>query len=413
MPSETLELAGHIIDSQLLSRVLDEIMRSGAAFTIHELRVGQTPTEPSHCRLEVSCATDEQLAELLTTLTHYGATPAVAEDVHLVPAERDGVLPDDFYVSTSQTTHVRWQGRWHEVRNQEMDCAIVWDEGAQGFRCCPMTRIRRGDLVVVGTHGIRVRPLERGRSTGVFEFMSSTVSSEKPKNVIIRQIAEQMHHTRQSGRRILLVAGPAIVHTGASRHIVRMIERGFVHTLFAGNALAVHDIEQVLFGTSLGIHMDDAAPVETGHEHHMRAINLIRRAGGIEPAVRQGILRTGIMHACVRCGVDVVLAGSIRDDGPLPEVITDALHAQDAMRERIPQVGLALMIATALHSIAVGNLLPATVPVVCVDINPQVPLKLCDRGTLHAVGLVTDVEPFLHELVDQLESLDAPRPTAR
>ncbi|HQA44488.1 MAG TPA: TIGR00300 family protein, partial [Phycisphaerae bacterium] len=234
------------------------------------------------------------------------------------------------------------------------------------------------------------------------EFMSSNVSTEKPKNVIIQDVAQKMRSVKEAGGKILLVGGPAIVHTGSVRHVVRLIEEGFVRILFAGNALATHDIELALFGTSLGVHMDRAIPADTGHEHHLRAINTIRRYGSIRAAVEAGVVTSGIMHACIRHNVDFVLAGSIRDDGPLPEVITDVLVAQDRMREFVPEVGFALMVATTLHSVATGNLLPAWVPVVCVDISPSTVTKLSDRGTFQTVGVVTDVEPFFRELLSEL-----------
>ncbi len=245
-------------------------------------------------------------------------------------------------------------------------------------------------------------PLERSRQAGVFEFMASSVSTEKPKNVIIRGVADRMKAVRAAGKKTLLVGGPAIVHTGSAHHVVELIEKGYIHTLFAGNALATHDIEQALFGTSLGVWMDRAELAEAGHEHHLRAINTIRRHGGIRQAVADGVLTSGIMHACVKHNIDFVLAGSIRDDGPLPEVITDVLVAQDEMRKRVPEIGLALMIATGLHAIATGNILPAWVAVVCVDISPAIVTKLADRGTFQTVGVVTDVEPFLRELLDHL-----------
>ena len=283
-----------------------------------------------------------------------------------------------------------------------MDCGIVVDFAAKTARCVAMTDVTVGMPIVVGHDGVRVVPVERSREASLFGFMGSTVSSEKPKAISLAGVAETIRATRKLGKKILLVGGPAIVHTGSAEHVARLVREGWIQTLFAGNALATHDIEQSLFGTSLGVSMTKGEAIEHGHEHHLRAINTIRRLGGIRSAIDSGRLTSGIMYECVRAGVDVVLAGSIRDDGPLPEVITDVLVAQRRMREAIHDVGFALCIATALHSIATGNLLPAWVKVVCVDINPATVTKLADRGTFQTIGLVTDVEPFLRSLAEEL-----------
>jgi lysine-ketoglutarate reductase/saccharopine dehydrogenase-like protein (TIGR00300 family) len=289
-----------------------------------------------------------------------------------------------------------------EVADQEMDCGVVVDEKSETARCVPMTDVRRGMLIVVGHAGVRVFPHERELTHQPFEFMTSAVSTEKPKGVAIRQIAEQLRRTKESGGKKVLVGGPAIIHTGSAEHVCRLIRGGYVDLLLAGNALATHDIEQALFGTSLGVHLQRGDVVEAGHEHHLRAINRIRRAGGIRQAVESGMLTSGIMFECVRRNVPFMLAGSIRDDGPLPEVVTDSLEAQRQMRSLLQGAEFCLLIATTLHSIAVGNLLPARVKVVCVDINPSTVIKLGDRGSFQTVGLVTDVEPFLRALVEEL-----------
>ena len=276
-----------------------------------------------------------------------------------------------------------------------MDCGILVDLPKATARCVPMNEVRVGDAIVVGHAGVRVFPEERSRGSETFEFMGSNVSTEKPKGVAIRQIARELAENRAMGGKTLVVAGPAVVHTGSGEFLRQLIRMGYVDVLFAGNALATHDIEQALFGTSLGVYLDRGLPAEAGHAHHLRAINRIRRAGGIRQAVETGVLTSGIMYECVRQGTDFLLAGSIRDDGPLPEVITDVLVAQKLMREKLRGVTFCLMIATTLHSIAVGNLLPAWVKVVCVDINPSTAIKLADRGSFQTVGLVTDVAPFL------------------
>jgi lysine-ketoglutarate reductase/saccharopine dehydrogenase-like protein (TIGR00300 family) len=349
--------------------------------------------------MEIIAPTPELLATAVTQAQAHGATPLEAIDASFEPAPQEGVFPEHFYSTTNLETRVRLAGSWVPVRYPEMDCGVVLRGNVP--ECVPMTEVRRGEPVLLAGGGVRVIPLERPRgATPIFGFMGSTVSSEKPKTTAIRQIAGWIREAQAEGQAVLVVAGPAVVHTGAREMFVEMIRSGHVDHVFAGNALAVHDIEMSFFGTSLGVPLDGSTPLESGHEHHLRAINRIRAYGGIRQAVEAGALKDGIMHACVTAGCDYVLAGSIRDDGPLPEVITDVIAAQQAMRERVREgVGVALMLSTMLHSIAVGNLLPAAVRTVCVDINPSVLTKLMDRGSFQTVGLVMDVDSFLRDLV--------------
>lgn len=402
MRTETVELHGHIIDSLTLPKVLDDILALEGQFEIQEVRVGHRRTDPSYARIRVQAPSGDALDQILLRLRQHGAEPVAEGDVHLEPAPADGVFPDGFYVTTNHQTTIRYRGDWIEVRPARMDSGISFDPATLQATTRKFSDVRRGELIVVGPQGVRVAPLERSLERNAFEFMASAVSSEKPKGAVIRAVAEQMRAVKAAGEKILVVAGPALVHTGAGRHMVRLIEAGYVDILFSGNALAVHDVEEALFRTALGIYLEEGTPSPEGHEHHIRAINAIRAAGGLRPAVESGLLKSGIMHACVRHGVEVVLAGSIRDDGPLPDVITDVIEAQRRMAESIEGVSLAIMIASMLHSIATGNLLPATVKTVCVDINPAVVTKLADRGTWQAVGLVTDVEPFFVELLGHL-----------
>jgi lysine-ketoglutarate reductase/saccharopine dehydrogenase-like protein (TIGR00300 family) len=402
MPTETVELRGHIIDSLLLPKVLDEIMNLGGTFEIVNLDVGHRREDASLATIRVTASDSEQLDTILGRIGQHGALPVRGEDVRLVAADCDGAFPEGFYCTSHFESWIRREGAWIPVERPEMDCGIGFDPVTGRAFTLPMHRVRRGDLVVVGHAGVRVAPIDRSPERNVFEFMASSVSSEKPKAVVIREMAAHIKAARAANEKILVVAGPAVIHTGSGPHLERLIQAGYVQVLFAGNALAAHDIEQALFGTSLGMSLEHGIPVEEGHEHHLRAINAIRRIGGIRQAVERGLLSTGILHACVRRGVDVVLAGSIRDDGPLPDVITDAVRAQDAMREKIQGVTVAIMIATTLHSIATGNILPASVKLICVDINPAVVTKLGDRGSFQAMGLVTDVEPFLRTLADAL-----------
>ena len=395
---EEVEVRGHIVDSLLLPKILDRILQMGGTFEIRECKIGARRVDPSHARIAIRAESAAALDEILGDLVEHGASPVHPEDAKVELADIAGAFPDGFYSTTNQRTQLRLGGRWVDVADQEMDCGIVVDPSTKAPRCVPMIDVEPGMPIVVGHGGIRVVPTERPREASLFGFMSSGVSSEKPKAVSLRGVADSIRATRAAGKKVLLVGGPAIVHTGSASHVAQLIREGWVQTLFAGNALATHDIEQALYGTSLGVSLDRGEAIEHGHEHHLRTINTIRRKGGIKAAVESGLLRSGIMYECVQNDVDVVLAGSVRDDGPLPEVITDAVRAQAMMRRAVKDVGFALMIATALHSIATGNLLPAWVKVVCVDINPATVTKLSDRGTFQTVGLVTDVEPFLRSL---------------
>ncbi len=406
-PSEAVEevvVRGHIIDSLLLPKILDRILQMGGTFEIRECRIGSRRVDPSFARIAVRAGSPADLEAILGDLIEHGAAAAHPEDARLEVADMDGAFPDGFYSTTNQRTEVRVGGRWVEVADQEMDCGLDVDVEAGTARCVAMSDVVRGMPIVVGHDGVRVIPLERPREATLFGFMNSNVSTEKPKAVSLRGVAEAIRATRAAGKKVLLVGGPAIVHTGSAEHVATLVRGGWVNTLFAGNALATHDIEQALYGTSLGVSVSKGEAIEHGHEHHLRTINTIRRLGGIRAAVDAGVLTSGIMYECIRAGADVVLAGSIRDDGPLPEVITDALVAQATMRSAIRGVGFALMIATALHSVATGNILPAWVKVVCVDINPSTVTKLSDRGTFQTLGIVTDVEPFLRSLASMLDA---------
>jgi lysine-ketoglutarate reductase/saccharopine dehydrogenase-like protein (TIGR00300 family) len=401
---EHVEMTGHIVDSLLLPKVLDAILSRGGRYNIEQLRLGQRQDDASFARIEVRADTAERLESILAEVHPHGAVPAQPSDCTTVAADVAGAFPEGFYCSTNFRTQLRLSGDWVDVEDQEMDCGIVVDPEGGAARCVPMTSVKLGDLVVVGRKGTRVFPPESEiRKHELFEFMASPVSSERPKAVSVREIAHAIRKTRAAGEKVLAVLGPAVVHTGGGELVAKLIRDGLINVLFAGNALATHDMEQALYGTSLGVSFDHGLPTDEGHEHHLRTINTIRRYGGISQTIAAGKLQSGIMYECVTRGVPFVLAGSIRDDGPLPEVVTDALQAQDAMRKLIPGVGFCLMVATTLHSVAVGNLLPAWVKVACVDISPATVTKLMDRGTTQTVGIVSDAEPFLRALVAQLE----------
>lgn len=400
MPSEIVELRGHIIDSLILPKVLDEIIAREAGFKIQEVRIGERRVDQSYARIEVSAPSADELDALVLRLRQHGAAVSEKESVQLAAAPADGIFPEDFYVTTNQQTFIRLGNREIEVKPWIRDSGIVVDRKARTAIATRFDALRAGMEVVVGHHGIHVVPLQRSTARAdVFEF-SSNISIEKPKSAVIREVAREFIRARDEKGKILIVGGPAIVHTGAAEHFEKLIQWGFVQLLFAGNGLAAHDIENALFGTSLGVNLEHGAFTDKRPQNHMRAINAIRTAGGIRQAVEQGLLQRGIMYTCVKEKVEFVLAGSIRDDGPLPEVITEVMEAQRAIRARLEGVTIAVMMGTMLHSMAACNLLPASVKTICVDINPGVVAKLTGRETFQSIGLVTDLEPFLRELTD-------------
>ena len=400
----SLVLQGHIIDSMMLPQVMDVVMDLGGNFTIEELKVGQHKTDPSICRMEVYADSAELLDRIVSRARALGATAEHDQPARLEEVKQEGVFPEGFYSTSNLPTEVLIDSRWVGVERIEMDTAIAVDRKAARAWSIVFQDAKPGMEVVVGHQGVRVTPLERSRQTEIFSFMGSEVSAEKPKKVLIASIAEEMRQARAAGGRILVVAGPAVVHTGAGVYLSRLIELGFVQVLFAGNALAVHDVEAALFGTALGVNIESGIATEHGHEHHMRAINRVRAAGGLRQMVESGQLKSGVMKSAIEHGVEIVLAGSVRDDGPLPDVITEMVEAQRRMREALGGVRIALMLSTMLHSIATGNMLPAGVRTVCVDINPAVVTKLADRGSWQSIGLVTDVESFLRELAVVVET---------
>ena len=402
---ETVILQGHIIDSLILAKVLDTILMMGGNFDLSEVQIGTTRQEASRATIIVRAASPTLLAEIITAIQPHGASVAREIDCTIEPAPAAGVFPDGFYATTHLPTHIRLQGHWVDVQAIEMDLGIRVEPTKTSARAIPMNDVQPGDLIVTGRGGIRVLPLQRPPERDVFSFMEAQVSSERPHGPIIADIARRMRVLRESGGtqgKVLLAGGPAIIHSGGRDALTWLIESGFVHVLFCGNALAAHDMEAHLFGTSLGYGLSAGHTMPHGHEHHLRTINRIRAIGSIEQAVRSDVITRGIMAACVRQQVQVVMAGTIRDDGPLPGVITDSIRAQAAMRAALPGVKLALLVASTLHAVATGNLLPATVPTVCVDVNPAVPTKLTDRGSFQAVGLVMDAASFLRDLAREL-----------
>jgi lysine-ketoglutarate reductase/saccharopine dehydrogenase-like protein (TIGR00300 family) len=391
---------GHLIDSQLLTGVFDAVIERGGAFEVLTFQIGRTNDEYSRLTLKITAPDETTLTALVEALIPLGCHAAIEQDALVRDNDRDGAAPEDFYSTTNQRSQVRIGGHWLDVDRQRMDAAVVVIAG--GAECRKLRDLRRGDRIVCGLDGIRVIPEFRDRERSDFAFMSNDISSERRVEVSVARIAQMIKDVKAAGRRVAFVAGPVVVHTGGAAYFARLIAAGFVDVLLAGNALAVHDAERALFNTSLGVDLDAGAPVSGGHRHHMRAINTVNRAGGIRAAVEAGVLTSGVMVECVRRGVDVVLAGSVRDDGPLADTITDMIEAQDRYTAALREVGIVIVLSTMLHGIGVGNMLPAWVPVICVDINPAVVTKLADRGSSQTIGLVTDVGLFLHQLAMQL-----------
>jgi len=400
METELVELSGHIIDSLLLAKVLDAIVEAGADYRIVDIQVGRTNSDMSKTRLEISAEEVKTLQRLLENLNVFGVNRVLTSPARLVSCEHDGVLPAGFYSTTNLPTYVLTPSGKLKVQNPEMDCALVVHDDI--VRTVPMHRVNRGDLVVVGLDGVEVTAPSRLRGPSPFEFMSSEVSSERPKSLLLERVAERLRATRSLGGKVLVVAGPAVIHTGAGPDLAKLVRNGWVDVLFAGNGFATHDIESNVLGTSLGVSVKEGTPTEHGHANHLRAINEVRRAGSIKAAIESGWLSGGVMYECVRADVPFLLAGSLRDDGPLPDVITDTVQAADVMRELIDGVTVALMLASTLHAIATGNVLPSWVETYCVDINQAVVTKLTDRGSHQAFGVVTDVGLFVRALAEEL-----------
>jgi len=399
--TEIVETEGHLIDSRLMTEIFDSVVKHGGTFEVLDFTIGRTNNDFSRLQMRVAAPDRQAMQGLLEELLTFGCRTSVESDAALQPAPSDGCAPDDFYSTSNHRTSVRHRGQWLEVEHQRMDAAIVIENGRA--TCRKLRDLRVGDPVVCFLDGIRVTPEFRERDRHGFAFMTGGISSERHVETSVERIADMIRDVKNGGGRIAFVVGPVVVHTGAAAYFCDLIRRGYVDVLLAGNALAVHDIEGALYGTSLGISLKTGVPVEGGHRHHMRAINAIRRAGGIRPAVASGLLTSGIMFESVKHNVPYVLAGSIRDDGPLPDTIMDLVEAQDRYAEALANVGIAVILSTMLHGIGVGNMLPSWIKVVCVDINPSVVTKLVDRGSAQTMGVVTDTGLFVHQLARSLK----------
>ncbi len=401
--TDIVEAEGHLVDSQILSKIFDRVIECGAEFEAVTFDLGRTNQDYSHLQLRVTATTPKILARTLEELVELGCYQTAVAPALLRPAEADCVVPDNFYSSTNHRTFVRVGGSWLEVARQRMDAVIVVENGHA--ECRKLREVRRGDPIVCGVHGVRIQPEFKERDRLGFAFMANDVSSERRSETAVQKIAELMRKIKSDSGRIVFVAGPVVIHTGGSAAFCSLIRAGYVDALLSGNALAVHDIEHALYGTSLGVDMERGVPVEEGHKNHMRAINAINRSGSIRKAVESGMLHSGVMYECIRRGVPFVLAGSIRDDGPLPDTTMDLIEAQAAYAEQLANAGMVICLSSMLHSIGVGNMLPAWVRMVCVDINPAVVTKLSDRGSQQTIGVVTDVGGFLGLLAKRLHEV--------
>jgi len=390
---EVVEAQGHLIDSHIMENIFDKVVEHHGRFEVQQFRIGRTNSEPSFLRLKVETPDEESMQRLLAGLLELGCAPLETGDAVLAEVARDRCAPEDFYSTTNHRTYVRIHQQWIEVQNQRMDALIVV-RGGEAF-CRRLRDLRAGDQIVVGLRGIRVAPESKERDRLSFAFMSNGISSERQVETAVRQTAALVRYALEQKQKVVAVAGPVVVHTGGVTGLAALIRRGCVQAVLSGNALGVHDAEAALYGTSLGVRLSDGRQEEHGHRNHMRAINAIYHAGGVRQAVESGRLTSGILYECVKAGVPFVLAGSLRDDGPLPETITDMNAAQDAYAQELRGAGLVLCLGSMLHSIATGNMLPSWVRIVCVDINPAVATKVSDRGTGQAVGVVADVGLFL------------------
>jgi lysine-ketoglutarate reductase/saccharopine dehydrogenase-like protein (TIGR00300 family) len=403
--SETVEVTGHLMDTGILSRILDDIRDYGGDYVIDMLDVGHEAHDPSSARITIEAEDDASLQRLLMRLQTRGVNQLDPGEADTGTAQQAGVLPDGFYSTTNLETRVRIDGSWCDVENPEMDCGLVVTSSPDGrthVRTVPMSDVEVGMRIVIGASGIQVSVPSRDLVGDAFGQTGSGAPHDKPQAVLVRQVADGMRRARAEGKRLLWVVGPGVVHTGAAPAMVALIRAGYVDVVFAGNALATHDIEYSLYGTSLGVDLSMVQGVEHGHEHHVRALNTVRKSGSIAAAVAEGVVSSGIMHALVTHEKRYVLVGSVLDDGPLPDVYTDVIEGQRAMRAELEDVGYCLMVASQLHAVATGNMLPAAVPLVCVDINPATVTKIADRGSHQGRGIVTDVGLFLEQLVLEL-----------
>ena len=392
---------GHIIDSGLLTRMLNLIVDAGADYEITSFSMGKVRTDTSRLEIEVKCSAEAQLASLTGLLVNQGCYEKEVGEALLRPAPRDSCVPDDFYATTNRRTQVFRGGAWTDVADMRMDGVIV--EARGGLACRLIRDVKAGEKIVCTNRSVRVFPLFSEQENEEFGFMASDVSSERSVDVAISRVAEALTRQKRDHGRVIVVAGPVVIHTGGGTALASLVRGGYVSGLLAGNALAVHDLESSLFGTSLGIALETGKPVFEGHRNHIRAINTVFAHGSIKAAVEAGAVKSGVMYECVKSNVPYLLAGSLRDDGPLPETEMNMLAAQKAYAALVKGADMVVMLSSMLHSIATGNMIPAWVKTICVDITPAVVTKLSDRGSGQTIGIVTDVGLFLRSLAEKLQ----------
>ena len=402
--SSEIEVRGHLIDSLILTKIFDSVMDLDGKFEVLDIKVGKKKTDESYAKLLVQGKNKINLKKILEVIYRLGATAKLQKSIKLKSAVKNMVMPDNFYSTTNNHTQIFHNKRWIDVQNMMMDkCIIVKSNTA---KCITVREVKKGDKIVVGEDGIKVTPPERPREgMNVFQFMGSGSSSERPTQHIAKKVAQDIKNTKKNGGKIVLVGGPAIVHTGASDSVASLIRMGYIHAVLAGNALAVHDVEYATLGTSLGMNVKDGTLAIRGHRNHMQAINSVFKSGSISNMVKSKKLKKGIMYECVKKKIPFVLAGSLRDDGPLPDVIIDVAKAQKKYKEVLKDADMVIMVATMLHSIATGNMIPADVKVIVVDINQPTVTKLIDRGTWQALGIVSDVGAFLPMVTSEIKKL--------
>jgi lysine-ketoglutarate reductase/saccharopine dehydrogenase-like protein (TIGR00300 family) len=402
--SREIEVRGHLIDSLILTKIFDGVMDLGGEFEVKKIQIGNKKKDESYAKLRIIGNNQNHLDKILQLVYREGATAKIQKEIALKTASKNCVMPDNFYSTTNNHTQIFHNGKWIQVDNMMMDKCIVLK--GNKAKCIPIRDVKKGDRIVVGEEGIRVTPPKRPREgMNVFQFMGGSSSSERPTQHIAKKVAEDIYKTRKAGGKIVLVGGPAIVHTGASDSVATLIRMGFINAILSGNALAVHDIENATLGTSLGMNVHDGSLAVKGYRNHMQTINSVFKAGTIAKMVQSKKLTKGIMYESVKKNIPYVLAGSIRDDGPLPDVITDVTVAQQKYKEVLKNAKMVIMASTMLHSIATGNMLPADVKIIIVDINQPTVTKLMDRGTWQAVGIVSDVGAFLPMVTQEIKKL--------
>lgn len=396
METKNLIHTGHLIDSGQLTTILNLIIQEGADYEITRFDVGKTPDDESTMRILLKAEDEVQLESTAAKLTAFGVRAVGESEAEWSKVVRDMAAPENFYSTTNHKTEVFYGAKWQTVGHQRMDAAVV--KSPEGPLCVKLRDLRQGDEVLIGASSVRVHPPEVSSGTDSFAFMNNDVSSERNATQSAEKIASQMREVREGGGKIVVVAGPVVVHTGGADALASLVREGWIGGLLGGNAIAVHDLESRLFGTSLGVDLSTGRPTFEGHKNHMMAINAVYSHGSIEAMVSAGKLSEGLMYEVIRTGTPYCLAGSIRDDGPLPETEMDMIAAQGAYADIIASADMILMLSTMLHSIGTGNMTPSWVKTVCVDINPAVVTKLSDRGSAQAVGIVSDVGLFLRAL---------------